>query len=220
MTAKEALFVEMGWAEDAKDAPGQMPLPGFPQTWGQKSKGRKKGIGAAAVGGGIGASSPSGTPQGDLETHDKKNHPNGYKGGRCKLRAELAAKGFDVRGYDAKVHNFTAPEGYDYNEEKKGDEKEEGVEEGATGEQGGEEPKPEENTNVLPKPEKVDVGGVEVVVKTEKDKEAAEVEKEFTTFQKKKQAEQQALEKSVETIRDEVIEARERETLSVKKLMR
>ena len=40
--------------------------------------------------------------------------------------------------------------------------------------------------------------------------ERAKLDKEFTTFQKKKLAEQEALEKSVDTIRDEVIEARDK----------
>ena len=185
MTAKEALFAEMGWAEDAKDAPGQMPLPGFPQTWGQKSKGKKKGIGAAPAGGnggnGIGGSpsgsSPAGSPQGELEAHDKKNHPDGYKGGRCKLRGELAAKGFDVRGYDAKVHNFTAPEGYDYNaDERNGDgEDESGEEKVANGEQGGEEQKSEEGEKTLQEPEKVDIGGTEITAMTEDGKKIADL---------------------------------------------
>ena len=180
MTAKEALFAEMGWAEDAKDAPGQMPLPGFENTiknWGQKSKGRKKGIGAAAVGGGVGASSPAGSPQSELEAHDKKNHPDGYKGGRCKLRGELASKGFDVRGYDAKVHNFTAPEGYDYNvDDKKGDgEKESGEGRAAIGEQVGEEQKSEEGEKTLQEPEKVDIGGTEITAMTEDGKKIADL---------------------------------------------
>lgn len=180
MTAKEALFAEMGWAEDAKDAPGQMPLPGFENTiknWGQKSKGRKKGIGAAAVGGGVGASSPAGSPQSELEAHDKKNHPDGYKGGRCKLRADFAAKGFDVRGYDAKVHNFTAPEGYDYNvDDRNGDgEKESGEGKAAIGEQIGEEQKSEEGEKTLPEPEKVDIGGTEITAMTEDGKKIADL---------------------------------------------
>ena len=40
--------------------------------------------------------------------------------------------------------------------------------------------------------------------------ERAKLDKEFTLFQKKKTAEQQTLEKSVETLRDEVIEARDK----------
>lgn len=170
MTAKEALFEAMGWTEDAKDAPGQGFFPGFEpekpkkpnvSSWKQKGKGKSGGYGIP-IAGVTGVSSPAGTPQSELETHDKKNHPDGYKGGRCKLRARLAASGFDVRGYDARVHNFTAEEGYDYNSEHKESNENEKEEEGS-------------QDNVLPKPEKVDIGGTEVQADTEAGKKTADV---------------------------------------------
>ena len=66
----------------------------------------------------------------------------------------------------------------------------------------------EEEKRILEALEKLkrDYAAMEEQFETEK----AKLDKEFTTYQKKKLAEQEALEKSVDTIRDEVIEARDK----------
>ena len=66
----------------------------------------------------------------------------------------------------------------------------------------------EEEKRILEAVEKLkrDYASMEEQFETEK----AKLEKEFTTFQKKKLSEQQTLEKSVENLRDEVIEARDK----------
>lgn len=164
MTAKEAIFKVMGWTEDAKDNPNQLRLPGFEPI--KTPKNPHPSI--VGMTGNVTAE----TPQSELEKHDKKNHPGGYKGGRCKVRGRLAAQGFDVRGYDARVNKFTAPEGYDYNEKHgEGDEDESVAETG-------EEIKKEEDKvtpdKVLPEPEKVEVNGDGITAMTTGAKRTAE----------------------------------------------
>ena len=221
MTASEAILQAMGWAEDKKDSPGQMKFDfgagnktnpasasDVVSSWTQKFSKPKGGAGVGAVpSANAGGGSPAGTPQGELEKHDKKSHPGGYKGGRCAVRGRLAKQGFDVRGYDAKVSNFTAPEGYDYEAKHgEGDEEEDESTSAVV-----EEPKKEGKVSpdeVLPEAEKVQIGDIEGFARTTDAEKIANILSQLETDPEKVIAENPAFEGlSPEEVKDKLQKA-------------
>ena len=165
MTAKEALFQEMGWAEDATPLNDIPTEDGIMDWLGKIGGGSKKTPSGALLSVSPSPkSNPMLSPEEELKKHDRSSHPDGYKGGRCRIRGKLAEKGFDVRGYDTKVNNFTAPEDYDYNAEHE-EENKEGEESVAETEV--KEPEEKKTSEVLPTPEKVSVAGRDIEVQNQ-----------------------------------------------------
>lgn len=199
MTAKEALFAEMGWAEDAKDAPGQMPLPGFPQTWGQKSKGKKKGMGAAPAGGGAGGASggnSGGSPQGNNTSMGNwaSKYPGSFGNPECqskkpegcvKHKTGIYAKAGDPFGFpneqakQAAIEKAKASGTYEGDDgADKGDGEQNPNDDASTDVNADESEGAvfgEEDETVLPEPEKVDIGGTEITAMTEDGKKIADL---------------------------------------------
>lgn len=116
MDAKEAIFEAMGWAEDASltDVMKQG------KSWLNKILKPKAPSELPKVPG------TSGNPMGELEIHDKKVHPKGYHGGRCKYRAQMAEMGIDVASLD-KQRGLPTPPNNDYTKGGEGSEEEEEV---------------------------------------------------------------------------------------------
>ena len=177
MTAKEAIFQAMGWTEDAKDAPGQMTFD-FAPAGGGLLGGQNQGGAAAGGNDAPNWKQKEKSPEQILKEHDRKSHKGGYKGGKCTPRGKLKAKGFDVRGYDLKVHNLDLPDDYDYNI-KHGNEDEGEEEESTAAPEKAAEGSEEGKKEISPQPEKVDINGTVVEPKDEKAKETADLIKEI-----------------------------------------